>query len=272
MKELCTSIVSICSLFPGMIEAGGLDKCSSSVQSKPSAERKFSSDIEFVEAQSPSPVPFPHISDQESESSFQLMNPSNTNKTNNQSDIQNENNSDDQDNEELINEIDLLLTKNENDSGENESIRSFTPPLLNLPLDTCGLPLHIFKKGSFCHPYLSLTYLDVISDTRVRSFIIGATNFLFKQRRELFDVIIEIDGAKIDIIDPLLKKSLSLTTEDLRFADFLVKCTMESNGSKNSESSMLFDGTTFEGGDEWLRYQFKVYLLHLLRTTDCLGN
>lgn len=119
-----------------------------------------------------------------------------------------------------------------------------TPLLFKLSLKDCGFPLNIFKKGSYCCPYLSLAYLDILSDQRVKSFVIGATNYLFKQKRNLFDVIVELDGAKIDIIDNDLKKKLQLSTEDLRFADFLVKC-IEENAAKGE--TKLFDNTNFEG-------------------------
>jgi len=68
-----------------------------------------------------------------------------------------------------------------------------TPPILKIPLDQCGFPLDIFNCGSYCQPYLSLTYLDVLTDVRVRSCLVGATNFLFKQKKDIFDVIVEVN-------------------------------------------------------------------------------
>ena len=129
--------------------------------------------------------------------------------------------------------------------------------------------MNIFRRGSYCHPYLSLAYLDILTDKRAKSFVIGATNYLFKQKRNLFDVIIELDGAKIEIIDNDLKKKLQLSTEDLRFADYLVKC-IEENATKGE--TKLFDNTNWVGGDEWLRYQFKIYLIQLLITSKSAGK
>jgi hypothetical protein len=71
-----------------------------------------------------------------------------------------------------------------------------TPPILKLPLDQCGFPLEIFSCGAYCQPYLSLTYLDVFTDVRVRSCLVGATNFLFKQKKDIFDVIVEVNKSK----------------------------------------------------------------------------
>jgi Transport protein Avl9 len=75
---------------------------------------------------------------------------------------------------------------------------------------SCGLPLSIFTKvcilffslstpyfyiypqGYLCHPYLSLPYMDMLSDVNVRGYIIGATNVLFKQKNQLADVLVEV--------------------------------------------------------------------------------
>ncbi|XP_055934562.1 late secretory pathway protein AVL9 homolog isoform X2 [Argiope bruennichi] len=138
--------------------------------------------------------------------------------------------------------------------------------VMDIESDECGLPLCIFTKGMLCHPYLSLPFLDVLNDLSVRGFLVGATNILFKQKKQLFDVIIEVDDGKIEIIDPDLKKQLNLTTEDLRFADHIVRHVME------DRQDVFLDGTGWEGGDEWLRSQFKLYLLSLMRTSEIEGN
>ncbi|XP_076326765.1 late secretory pathway protein AVL9 homolog isoform X2 [Tachypleus tridentatus] len=134
--------------------------------------------------------------------------------------------------------------------------------VLSLELDTCGLPLEIFKKGALCHPYLSLPFLDLLTNVNVRNFVVGANNVLFRQKKYLFDVLVEIEDSRIDIFDAELQKQLHLTTEDLRFADYLVKHVSD-------ESRDIFlDGTGWEGGEEWVRAQFKLYLLSLLRTSQ----
>jgi hypothetical protein len=79
----------------------------------------------------------------------------------------------------------------------------------------------------------------------------------------------QIDGGKVDILDIELRKQLNLSTEDLRFADFLVKSVI--NDSDSDDKDMFLDGTGWEGSDEWIRYQFKVYLLHLLRSSELNG-
>lgn len=127
--------------------------------------------------------------------------------------------------------------------------------------DECGTPLQIFSKGYLCLPYLSLPYMDLLFDVNVRGYIVGATNVLFKQKRQLMDVLVEVETATLETQDPVLRRQLHLTTEDLRFADFLVRHVAE------ERHDVFLDGVGWEGGDEWIRAQFRVYLLCLLRTS-----
>ncbi|CAG2054931.1 unnamed protein product, partial [Timema podura] len=60
-----------------------------------------------------------------------------------------------------------------------------------VPAEQCGVPLMLFTQGYLCHPYLSLPYLDLLSDVNVRGYVVGATNVLFKQKKQLADVLIE---------------------------------------------------------------------------------
>lgn len=127
--------------------------------------------------------------------------------------------------------------------------------------EECGTPLQIFSKGYLCLPYLSLPYMDLLFDENVRGYIVGATNVLFKQKRQLMDVLVEVETATLETQDPILRRQLHLTTEDLRFADFLVRHVAE------ERHDVFLDGVGWEGGDEWIRAQFRVYLLCLLRTS-----
>lgn len=132
--------------------------------------------------------------------------------------------------------------------------------------DECGAPLQIFTKGYLCLPYLSLPYMDLLFDVNVRGYIVGATNVLFKQKRQLMDVLVEVENATLETQDPVLRRQLHLTTEDLRFADFLVRHVAE------ERHDVFLDGVGWEGGDEWIRAQFRVYLLCLLRTSLLQDN
>lgn len=74
------------------------------------------------------------------------------------------------------------------------------------------------------------------------------------------------EEGKIEIHDPDLRKQVNLTTADLRFADYLVKATVT-----EGESDLFLDDTSWEGGDEWLRGQFRHYMLSLLAASQSSG-
>uniref|UniRef100_A0A914W3S0 UDENN domain-containing protein n=1 Tax=Plectus sambesii TaxID=2011161 RepID=A0A914W3S0_9BILA len=143
-----------------------------------------------------------------------------------------------------------------------------------LSTDSYGFPLSIFTKGSLCHPYLSLSYLDMLKLDCVRAYAFGATNALFRQRKDLLDAIVTIDEAgegQIEILDADLRRQLTLTTADLRFGDYLVRHVASDTGD------VFVDATSWEGGDEWVRLQFRSYLLSLMATTkandrDAIGD
>ncbi|XP_018564564.1 late secretory pathway protein AVL9 homolog isoform X2 [Anoplophora glabripennis] len=143
----------------------------------------------------------------------------------------------------------------------SDTVQNNMTYLAHLSTQTCGFPLAIFTKGSLCLPYLSLPYLDLLSDVNVRSYVVGATNILFKQKRQLYDILVDIDSNRIECQDINLRKNLHLTTEDLRFADYVVKHVSE------ERHEVFLDGVRWEGGDEWIRTQFRIYLLCLLRTS-----
>lgn len=147
----------------------------------------------------------------------------------------------------------------------SDAVQNNMTYLAHLSTQSCGFPLAIFTKGSLCLPYLSLPYLDLLTDVNVRSYVVGATNILFKQKRQLYDILVDIDSNRIECQDVNLRKNLHLTTEDLRFADYVVKHVSE------ERHEVFLDGVTWEGGEEWIRTQFRIYLLCLLRTSMLPG-
>uniref|UniRef100_A0A8C6STU2 AVL9 homolog (S. cerevisiase) n=1 Tax=Neogobius melanostomus TaxID=47308 RepID=A0A8C6STU2_9GOBI len=119
--------------------------------------------------------------------------------------------------------------------------------------------LAIFTKGYLCLPYMALQQHHLLSDVSIRGFVAGATNILFRQQRHLSDAIVEVEEARIQTQDLELRRALSLTTADLRFVDYLVKHVTE------NRDDVFLDGTGWEGGDEWIRAQFTLYLHSLWR-------
>lgn len=42
------------------------------------------------------------------------------------------------------------------------------------------------------HPYLSLQQMELLKSPSVRSFVVGATNYLFKRQKGLSDVLVDV--------------------------------------------------------------------------------
>ena len=74
--------------------------------------------------------------------------------------------------------------------------------------------------------------------------------------------VLQLESGRVDIADLELRRQLELTKEDMRFADHIVRLVVQDRTSNN-----FLDGVGWEGGDEWLRAEFKTYLLFLLRTS-----
>lgn len=166
------------------------------------------------------------------------------------------------------NSLENKKTMNRENSNETPSENILHTNLIHLAQlknEICGFPLSIFKQGYLCLPYLSLPYMDLLIDINVRGYLLGATNVLFKQKRQLYDILVDFDGNRIECQDPDLRKQLHLTTEDLRFADYIVKHVSD------EKHDVFLDGVGWEGGDEWIRTQFKIYLLCLMRTSLLQG-
>lgn len=329
VRDLCSTIVSMCSLFTGLLECGGLDYSTCDLQLSPTllealklltplktaaSDQQKEDDDNCDEPKesparndkvffSPSKEEVVIISDMLtnfSDNSFQnadLNEKNNVQK--NQTSSQDDNLEESQQNlirsseselertsdYEVISEasggnetsgakkIETEHREGEMDAEDDTSLADgsvvddpYALKLCRLKPEDCGLPLQIFTRGSFCLPYLSISYLDLLSDARVKSFVIGATNFLFKQRREMYDVIVDMEENTITINDTNLKKCLALTTEDLRFMDYLNR-HVKLNGSQPQDEFDLIsnDITKWVGGDEWIRYHFRLYTLYLLK-------
>lgn len=115
-------------------------------------------------------------------------------------------------------------------------------------------PIRIFHEGNLCLPYISLPYMDLLTDPSVKGYIIGASNVLFQQKRNLADVIVDVENAVIDVYDLELKRQVQLSTEDLRFADFIIK-----NVQNPKEDA--------EGSEVWIREQFYGYMVAMVKSS-----
>jgi len=312
VRDLCSTIMSMCSLFNGLLECGGLDHSTCDLQlstnllealklephpqtthnevadefdSEPRESRVFFSptkdEVIILSDKNDSGDKDKHEINQSIESREDTSIISRANDLDESQKLPVNDVSSDY---EVINQSSVA-------DGDTEAIETslgeetivddpHAHKLCQLKPRDCGFPLQIFTRGSFCLPYLSISYLDLLSDTRVRSFVIGATNFLFKQRREMYDIIVDMEENTITINDPKLKRLLNLTVEDLRFMDYLAKNVKmdKDQGASSSVTSDHFDPlnvrevTEWVGGDEWIRYHFKIYTLYLLKAAKHQAN
>lgn len=112
----------------------------------------------------------------------------------------------------------------------------------------------VFKNGYLCLPFVSLLFIDTITNKLNNGFVAGASNVLFQQKRNLVDILIDVPSQSIEYIDMELKKCLQLTTEDLRFFEYVMK------GIENPSEEQGV------GTDQWIRKQFESYFISMLRT------
>lgn len=280
VRDLCSTIMSMCSLFTGLLEDGGLDYSTCDLKLSPDLLEALKLSVLATDVDEPDQASVPAREDKVffspqkeqvvimSDKSDQLATKAASREKNQPNELM----ATDQTGEfEMINETEEE-TADEVASADGSLIADDDPyavKLCRMKPEECGLPLRIFSRGSFCLPYLSISYLDLISDTRVRSFVIGATNFLFKQRQGMYDVIVDMEENNIIIInDPALRKSLSLTTEDLRFMDYLSRQVKLDSSKPRDEFDLISqDITKWVGGDEWIRYHFRLYTLYLLKAS-----
>ncbi|KAL5275565.1 AVL9 family protein [Megaselia abdita] len=137
--------------------------------------------------------------------------------------------------------------------ASSETLSSCLYPFTSVNPDVYRSPVLIFTSGHLCLPYISLPYMDLLSDTSVLSYIIGTSNVLFQQKKNLADILVDIENATLEATDPELKKQLDLTTEDLRFVNFILRHVQ--NPKEDAE-----------GSEGWIREQFQGYILALLKT------
>lgn len=145
-----------------------------------------------------------------------------------------------------------------------DALYSCMSPYCSIKPHKWSAPIPIFQNGNLLCPYLSLPYMDLLQDPSVKSYVIGASNILFKQKRQLADVFVETETGKIELNDPNvgdleLRKLLELSTEDRRFIDYLLKHVQ--NPKEGAE-----------GSEHWIREQFYGYTVALLRTSLCTGK
>eukprot|EP00794_Sanderia_malayensis_P008897 gene8897-9848_t len=124
------------------------------------------------------------------------------------------------------------------------------------PKDEYGLPMDLFDEEYVFHPYLSLQQMHALKSETVKGYLIGASNILYRHQNQVqWDCFVDLETSEITITDSSLFEAVSLTTEDLRFTNFILSTVDEFD----DESGIAWDGS-----DDWIRIQFKYYILCLL--------
>ncbi len=119
------------------------------------------------------------------------------------------------------------------------------------------LSLNMFSVSQSFQPYLCLQQMEELK--RPSSCVLaGVVNPLFeKQQSKICDVFADVSTGIVAVHDHSLKPCLHLSTADLRFCSILSEtiCEREAN-----QSDWL-------GSNDWIRVQFKHYLISLLKTS-----
>lgn len=124
--------------------------------------------------------------------------------------------------------------------------------------------LPVFIKSSSLQPYLSLQQMNQLVDRERRLLLIGAVNPLY-EKQSCVNILLHLATGRLVITGDRLHSLLSLSSADLRFCDFLSEGVEAGQGV---ESSTATDNTPllWIGSSEWVRAQYKSYLLSLLAT------
>jgi len=136
--------------------------------------------------------------------------------------------------------------------------QSKTLNLIENHFNEYGLPLHLFNEDSLLIPYFSVHNVDPVSSAA--SFLAGTSNPFIKTLPSVnWDILVDIDKNSIQFKNDALKKALALTSQDLQFAQTIIKRVKSNNKvenlSWNNMENSVFNDTDaeFKGGEDWLR-------------------
>ncbi|GAA95821.1 hypothetical protein E5Q_02478 [Mixia osmundae IAM 14324] len=122
-----------------------------------------------------------------------------------------------------------------------------------------GHPLNIFGRNAFFQPYLPLQQIDML---KTDSYLVGTTNSIFQQQRDCkIDVLVNIETAHLEFLDPTIAPLVNLTPADRRWMDDVVR-TVSDTWNANDPSRPL--GMQFTGSDDFLRAKFEEYICSAL--------
>ncbi|XP_075676212.1 late secretory pathway protein AVL9 homolog [Dermatophagoides pteronyssinus] len=252
IRDLSCTILTLCSLFPGLLSNGLLQShLPSEIKSTTTTTTK--NPIKSLTKISTNPL---NDSNQIETKSESKSNPNNDYETNPTMSILSKSNDMsssitstislyDQEDQSTVNQMDLnsfdglidlndeFYDDNDDDprseysetNSTNRTIRD-SQEILIKPDEYYGLPLQLFKCHSYCLPYCSISCFEMLNNPNVRSCLAGSSNSIFQRWENDFDVFV-VDN-QISINNNHLKRILTPTVEDLRFISFLLRSMNES--------------------------------------------
>ncbi|TIC61802.1 hypothetical protein E3Q03_02533 [Wallemia mellicola] len=130
-------------------------------------------------------------------------------------------------------------------------------------LQYAGMPLDLFGKGAFFQPYMPLQQIDMLTSKDTSSFLVGTTNAVFTQQKNLkLDVVVNIETGALDIQTPGLEKIVQPTYQDRKWMDEIVTSVTNTHHRQSN-----FNGggpVSFVDSDDWLRAKFEDYICSAL--------
>lgn len=132
-----------------------------------------------------------------------------------------------------------------------------------ISVDDYGFPLQVFDSPSSLQPYVCLQQLDILRNPAGTSCVnlAGVVNPLFeKQHKSVSDVLVHMEQGLLFIQDSETKSQLRLTSADLRFCGHISEVLQE--------QTSLDEPTAFHGSSEWIKTQYKLYIMSLLATSE----
>ncbi|KAJ8096846.1 transport protein Avl9-domain-containing protein [Lipomyces tetrasporus] len=132
-----------------------------------------------------------------------------------------------------------------------------------------GLPLQVFGKGGMFNPYTPLQQLEALTREETKFYLIGSTNsLLLSQKHKFADIIVNVDDNTVEILDPNLEGPLHLTSYDRKWIDSIFHAV---NETWPDEDAGRFDSVSFDGSEDYIRWQFEEYLMALLASVKYDG-
>ncbi|KAK9247868.1 transport protein Avl9-domain-containing protein [Lipomyces tetrasporus] len=134
-----------------------------------------------------------------------------------------------------------------------------------------GLPLQVFGKGGMFNPYTPLQQLEALTREETKFYLIGSTNsLLLSQKHKFADIIVNVDDNTVEILNPNLEGPLHLTSYDRKWIDSIFHAVNET-WPDEAEDAGRFDSVSFDGSEDYIRWQFEEYLMALLASVKYDG-